>query len=258
MSITVEDLSVSLGGHPVLFDAGMELRSGELLGLIGPNGSGKSTLIRAVLGLQKRDSGKICIDDRDRDAYGRRELARQLAYLPQDHTVHWPMSVEATVALGREPHLGPFGRRSAADREIVERVMRETDVGAFKGRSVRTLSAGERARVLLARAIAVQAPYLLADEPTAALDPRHQLTVMKLLQGHTRQGVGTLVVVHDLALAAQFCDRVCLLHEGRIMAAGRPEDVLNDDNIAAAYGVETVRIRVGDASLIVPVSVKVT
>jgi iron complex transport system ATP-binding protein len=136
--------------------------------------------------------------------------------------------------------------------------MQETDINAFKGRSVRTLSAGERARVLLARAIAVQAPYLLADEPTAALDPRHQLTVMTLLHRHTRQGVGTLVVVHDLALAAQFCDRVCLLHGGRIMAAGAPNEVLNDDNIATAYGVETVRILVGETSLIVPVGVKVS
>ncbi len=257
MSIAVTNLSVSLSGQPILLNAELELRRGELLGLIGPNGSGKSTLIRAMLGLQKGDGGQITIDELDRDAYGRRELARLVAYLPQDHTVHWPLSVEATVALGREPHLGPFGKRSKADWQIVEHVMHDMDITAFKGRSVRTLSAGERARVLLARAIAVQAPYLLADEPTAALDPRHQLTVMKLLHGLTRQGVGTLVVVHDLPLAAQFCDRVCLLHEGRIMAAGRPADVLNDDNIAAAYGVETVRIRVGDASLIVPVGVKV-
>ena len=254
MTIRATDLSVVLGHSTILHDVNIRLEPGELLGLIGPNGSGKSTLLRAVLGLEKISSGAVTLRDRLRADYSRRELAKLIAYLPQDHTVHWPLDVASTVALGREPHLASFQRLRDADLEIVSAAMRQTDTERFAGRSVRSLSAGERARVLLARAMAVQAPYILADEPTAALDPRHQLAVMGLLQQQARKGAGVIVVVHDLMLAAQFCSRICLLDQGGVVAEGSPEAVLDDAHISQVYGVATERITIGDQSFVIPVT----
>jgi iron complex transport system ATP-binding protein len=254
MSLRITDLSVELGHSTILHDVDLQLESGELVGLIGPNGSGKSTLLRAALGLEKICSGEVSIRGKTRAAYARRELAQLIAYLPQDHTVHWPLDVRSTVELGREPHLGPFQRLGKADFEVVAEVMRQTDTEKFAGRSVRSLSAGERARVLLARAMAVQAPYILADEPTAALDPRHQLAVMDLLRQQACKGTGVVVVVHDLMLVAQFCTRVCLLDKGAVVANGAPEEVLNNANISQVYGVATERVSVGGQSLVIPVA----
>jgi iron complex transport system ATP-binding protein len=254
VSLTVANLSVELGHSTILHDVNLQLEPGELVGLIGPNGSGKSTLIRSALGLEKIRSGEISIRGKIRATYTRRELAQLIAYLPQDHTVHWPLDVRSTVELGREPHLGSFQRLGKADFAVVAEVMRQTDTEKFAGRSVRSLSAGERARVLLARAMAVQAPYILADEPTAALDPRHQLAVMDLLRQQARKGTGVVVVVHDLMLAAQFCSRVCLLDEGSVVADGAPEVVLDDANISQVYGVATECVNVGGQSLVIPVA----
>jgi len=254
MSLRIANLSVELGHSTVLRDVSLQLEAGDLLGLIGPNGSGKSTLIRSALGLEKIHSGEISIRGKMRAAYTRRELAQLIAYLPQDHTVHWPLDVRSTIELGREPYLGPFQRLAKADFEVVEKVMRQTDTEQFADRSVRSLSAGERARVLLARAMAVQAPYILADEPTAALDPRHQLAVMDLLCQQARNGTGVVVVVHDLMLAAQFCTRVCLLDKGTVVADGAPQEVLDDANISQVYGVATERVNVGGQSLVIPVA----
>jgi len=255
VTIRAENISVELGHSTILRDVNLHLDPGELLGLIGPNGSGKSTLIRAVLGLQSVQSGEIRLRDRTRAAYTRRELAQLIAYLPQDHTIHWPLSVASAVALGREPHLGAFQRLGANDFKVVAEVMQQTDTDRFAERSIRSLSAGERARVLLARAMAVQAPYLLADEPTAALDPRHQLAVMDLLRRQAETGTGIIVVVHDLLLAAQFCTRICLLDQGSVAADGTPASVLNDANISRVYGVATERVTVNDKSLVIPVGI---
>ena len=256
MTILASGVSVDIESRPVLHDIDFELRPGELLGLIGPNGSGKSTLMRTLVGLARHRAGQILLGGRERSRYSQAELARMIAYLPQDHTVHWPLYVENVVALGREPHLAAFRRPGPEDSRVVAEVMTQTGINEFKGRSIRALSAGERARVLLARAMAVRAPFMLADEPTAALDPRHQLIVMGLLRSHALEGTGTVVVVHDLSLAAQFCTRLYLLNEGRVMAEGAPEFVLNDANIGKAYGVDTVRVNQHGHSLVVPVSVR--
>lgn len=257
MTIRVTDIAVELGHSTILHDVNMDLAPGELLGLIGPNGSGKSTLLRAMLGLVKFSKGSISVRDRARAAYTPRELAQLIAYLPQDHTVHWPLTVASTVALGREPHLGAFQRLHDADFKIISEAMRQTDTDKFADRSVRSLSAGERARVLLARAMAVKAPYILADEPTAALDPRHQLAVMNLLRQQAQKGAGVVVVVHDLMLAAQFCTRICLLDQGAVVADGPPAAVLDDANIRQVYGVATERVTVGGQSLVIPVALPV-
>jgi iron complex transport system ATP-binding protein len=172
---------------------------------------------------------------------GVRQLARSVSYLAQGGEVHWPMRTDALVALGRLPHRQSFGGDGWRDREAVERAMAAADVTHLRNRTLGQVSGGERMRILLARALAVEGELLLADEPTSALDPLHQLQVMQLLQSTARAGKGVIVVLHDLALAMRFCDRLVLLAEGGVLVQGAPAEVLTDAFVARAYGVNAVR-----------------
>jgi len=236
-------VEVRLGRKPVLRGIDAEVGAGELLGLIGANGAGKSTAMRVLAGLLRPEQGEVRLDGTPVDRLGPARLALLRSYLPQEPVAHWSLTAADVVRLGRLPH--PDRRNDAA---AVERAMRRTGTLAFASRRVDTLSAGERMRVLLARALAVEAPILLADEPTAGLDPLQQLRIMQLLHELAREGGTVLAVLHDLTLAARFCTRLLLLHEGLVLADGPPGDVLSDGNLARAYGV-TVR-RAGE--LIVP------
>ena len=236
--LDVEDLSVRLDGRTVVDSVSFGASGGELVGLIGANGVGKSTLLRAIAGIQAPEQGRVRYNGEILPARAGKGRAQAIAYLPQGQTVHWPIDVHQLVALGRIPHLAPLSRLSAADEAAVERAMLRADVTAFATRPATELSAGERARALLARALAVEAPVLLADEPTAALDPLHQLQVMTLLRQLADDGALVIVVLHDLALAARFCDRLLLMREGAILAEGAADKVLTADNLAAAYGVQ--------------------
>ncbi len=241
MRIEAENISVRLGSVDALRGVDFVAGAGEIVGLIGPNGSGKTTLLRALANLRAPDSGRVRYEDKSAAEVGAAELSRQIAYLAQGGEVHWPMRVEALVALGRLPHRQRFQKSAAADRAAIERAMLAADVAALRDRTMNQISGGERMRVLLARALAVEAPMLLADEPVAALDPLHQLQVMELLRRKVAAGGGVVVVLHDLALAARYCDRLVLLSDGVVHAAGEPGHVLTDDNIAAVYGVAVVR-----------------
>ena len=172
---------------------------------------------------------------------GIRALACQVAYLAQGGEAHWPLRVEALVGLGRLPHRSPLQGLGSADHDAIARAMTAADVTGLRQRTMAELSGGERRRVLLARALAVEADALFADEPIAALDPLHQLQVMDLLRAAASAGRGVVVVLHDLALAARFCDRLVLLAGGEVLTAGPPSDVLTDRHIAKAFGVEVVR-----------------
>ncbi len=236
--LSVEAVAVRRGDRPVLQDVSMLVRPGELLGLIGPNGSGKTTLLRAALGFQALESGRVSVMDRALADWPVRDLGRQIAYFPQDGGEAWPIRVDRFVALGRLPHLEPWRRPGASDAKAVEDAMAAADVAALASRAVTDLSGGERARVHLARALAVQAPILLADEPIAGLDPFHQLQVIEMLRRHAhRESRAVVVVLHDLTLAHRFCDRLVLLHNGRLYAEGTPESVLTESALVEAYGV---------------------
>jgi len=235
--LVVEDLEVSLDRRPVVKGLSFAAEDGEFVGLIGANGVGKSTLIRALTNLIAPSGGRILVDGTPIGALSRKALARTIAYLPQGQAMHWPLEVYHLVALGRLPHLSPFARPSAEDEAAIRRAMEQADVLQYAGRSADSLSGGERARVMLARALAVETPILLADEPAASLDPYHQLQVMELLQGISRRGRLVVAVLHDLPLAARFCDRLVLMSDGEALADGAPGEVLEPGNLGAAYQV---------------------
>ena len=251
VTIAAEGLSVRLGRHPAVTGIDLKLTSGQLVGVIGPNGAGKSTLIRGLLGLVRPAAGRVTIDGADIAGLDRRAIARTIAYLPQGQTLHWPLSAERLVALGRLPHLGPLSRLSGADAAAIEAAMAQTDALHLKGRIATELSGGERARVLLARALAVGGLALIADEPLAALDPGHQIDVMALLRGQSRSGALVVTVLHDLSMAARCCDRLLLMDGGALVADGAPLDVLTHANLARVYGV-TARIEPGEEPLVLP------
>jgi iron complex transport system ATP-binding protein len=249
--LQASNIVVQRSGKRLLDQVSLKLASGVLSGLIGPNGAGKSTLMSVLAGLVNPDSGHVQYQQQLLQDIPRKERGRLLSFLEQGGPIHWPVTVERLIALGRHPHLEPWASLSAQDQQAIDHVIDRTDCRALLTQEATTLSGGERTRVLLARALVNQPQILLADEPVAALDPAHQLQTMHLLRGQARHGKGTLVVLHDLSLAARFCDRVHLLHRGRIVAEGSPRDVLSSENLSAVYGIEVKRFG-DDAEWIIP------
>lgn len=237
MTLSIEALRVVIGGRPILHGIDAHIGPGKLVGVIGPNGAGKSTLARTIAGLIRTDSGRVAIDGVNVRAFPPADLGRRIAYLPQGQTVHWPLTVGRLVALGRLPHLAPFSGMAEEDRAAVRRALDRADIVQLENRVVTELSGGERARVLIARALAVEAPAMVADEPLAALDPGHQLELMALMRSEAAAGTLVILILHDLGLAARFCDRLLLLHEGRLVADGAPGAVLTTDNLRDCYHI---------------------
>ena len=240
MRIDVDSLSVRIEETTILDRIDLALAPNEIVGLIGPNGAGKSTLLKAIAGLSTISGGAIRYDGVDAREVDARSLARRLSYLAQDGEAHWPLRVDHVVELGRLPHRTAFSGLSEQDGAAVERAMSVAEVAQYRLRTIQSLSGGERMRVLLARALAVEAEVLLADEPVAAVDPLHQLRIMELLRKVAAAGKCVVVVLHDLALATRFCSRLVVLAQGRKLLDGSPE-ALTDAVIREAYGVSTLR-----------------
>jgi iron complex transport system ATP-binding protein len=243
-ALAASRVTVRLGTREIVHAASLTLNAGEFVVMVGPNGAGKTTLMRALAGLAPAE-GSIMLGGKPLAALTPQQRARHVAYLPQGHVFHWPMSVASIVMLGRAPHADVFSSMTDADRAAVARALDVTETMAFAERAVTTLSGGERARVALARALATQAPVLLADEPTAALDPRHQLTVMDLLRRAALAGNAILAITHDLTLAARFADRVVVMDSGTIAVDAAPELALSPARLAAVFGIEATTVEVG-------------
>lgn len=224
-----------------LEDISMEIPGKSFLALIGPNGSGKTTLLRLMTKLIQPDSGEILLNGKPVSEFGPREFARQIAVISSEQFFEFPFSVAEVVAMGRYPHLGRFQKMSSQDWQIVEEALQMTQTGHLKERSVSQLSSGERQRVLVARAIAQDPSILILDEPNAHLDINHQIAIFRLLQSLNQNHKMTIVVVlHDLTAAAAFCKSVALLHQGRLIKQGRPEEVITTEIIRTTYGAEVL------------------
>lgn len=248
MSLSTQSLDLTVDGRAVLAGIDLALEPGRFVGLVGPNGAGKTTLLRVLAGLLPPTKGAVTLDGAPLDRLSREARARRIAALFQGAGVGWPMQVRAVVALGRLPHRRAFAGLSGADAAAVSRAMAATGIADLAERLEPTLSSGERMRVLLARALAVEAAWLLADEPITALDPAHQLDAMALLRDTARGGTGVVAVLHDLTLAARCCDRIVVMEAGRIVADGRPEDALTDARLAATFGVSVRRGQAPDGT----------
>lgn len=254
MTLAARDIHVTLNSRAILRGASLTLTPGEIVAVAGPNGAGKSTLLRVLTGLRPPDAGQVTLDDLALSTLSQTELARAIAHLPQERTVHWPVSVRMLVGLGRLPHRTGFAAESAHDRAAIAAAMTATDVAQFSDRPVNELSGGERARVLLARALAQEARYLVADEPAAGLDPAHALNLFQHLARLAGEGKGIAVALHDLSLALRFCHRVALVKGGEVMAEGPPGDVMTEGNLAMAYGIRAALGRVDGLPVVLPVS----
>jgi iron complex transport system ATP-binding protein len=228
---SVEHLTVRRGPATVVNDVTLSITPGELVGLIGPNGAGKTTLMRAALGLLPFDGFASLA------ALAPRDRSRQAAWLPQDRDIAWPVSVETLVALGRTPYLAAGRKLSTADKTAIARALTRMDLQALAQRTATELSGGEKARALIARVLAQETPVILADEPVAGLDPAHQIAAMKVFRSLAMENRSVLVSLHDLGLAARYCDRLVLLDHGRIVADGPPRHVLDDARLRAVFAI---------------------
>jgi len=235
--ICLSEVCLSLGPTDVLDGVSLSVERGEFVALVGPNGAGKTTLLRTINGILSPDEGTVELDGDAVGGLSASAVSRRVATVPQDTQVGFSFSVEQIVEMGRTPHRSRLDWRD--DGDPVEAAMERTETLGFRDRAVDSLSGGERQRVLLARALAQEPDALVLDEPTASLDINHQVEVLGLVADLVAEGRAALAAIHDLNLAARFCDRVLLLSEGRIRARGPPADVLGDDRLAEAFGTET-------------------
>jgi len=236
--LVAENVSFAYGADEVIGDLSVAVHSGEILGVIGPNGSGKSTLMRLLSGVLEPSRGSVRLFQRSLAECERRDVARAIAVVPQESSIEFPYSVTEIVLMGRSPHLGGFAFEGDRDLEVAHASMRRTGVEHLAPRSIHELSGGERQRVILARALAQEAPIMLLDEPAAFLDIRHEVEIYDLLRDLQAEGKGIVTVLHDLNLAALYCDRVGLLCDGRFRSLGPPDEVITYAAITEVYGTE--------------------
>jgi iron complex transport system ATP-binding protein len=257
ISLDAFGINVRLNGRAVLHDITLSVAPGDLVAVAGPNGAGKSTLLRALAGLTSLEAGSVKLAGADIRGLDRRELGRTVAYLPQDRVVHWPLKSRAVVALGRIPHgSGPQRGESEEDREKIEAALKQMDARSLAERPIGELSGGERARVLMARALAQDAAILIADEPTAGLDPAHALVLFETFVRIAEEGRTVIVALHDLSLALRYCPRAVLMKNGRVAASGPARDVMTEPQIAQVYGIRARVADIAGVPCVIPVSIR--
>ncbi len=240
-AIQTNNLSLTLNETMILCDVSFSVAKGEYVSIIGPNGAGKTSLLRCLLGMYPHQ-GTAQIDGRESTAYESRELAKTLSYVPQTHDIEFPLSVYDFVMMGRYPYLKPLSAESRQDIEAVEKALEVTDTGAFRTRTLRTLSGGERQKVYIAAALAQETPIILLDEPGTFLDYRHQTDVMKLLKKINVECNTTILSVnHDLNSAAHWSDRLIGLKEGQVFCEGTPDEILQPEKLAALFDTPFLR-----------------
>ena len=247
-------IHVELGGQAILRNVDVTVRRGEVVGLVGPNGAGKSTLLRVVTGMLRPSAGAVAIEGDALGALARRELAMRVAVVQQLPEAPPTMRVRDLVVLGRHPHLGLLARESRHDFEIVAEAMRRAGCDRFADRELGSLSGGERRRAFIARALAQEATLLLLDEPTSNLDAQAQVEILELVADLAAGGSGVLLIVHDLTLAAAYCDRVVLLDRGEVVAEGPPSEVVTSEHVQRVYGrgVTVLPHPVSGAPVVIP------
>ncbi|MFC5345095.1 ABC transporter ATP-binding protein [Brevundimonas staleyi] len=235
--LSCTDLRVVIGSKTILSGVSLSIEVGRITVIVGPNGAGKSTLLACLAGLRAPTSGSVALEEAALSQLNPRARARRIAFLPQTSEIAWSVEARTLVELGRIPFIGARGQ-SAEDRAAVDRAMAAAHVEAFEHRIVDTLSGGERARVLIARALAGEPEWLLADEPLTGLDPAHQLDAAALFRRLADQGVGVILTLHDLSLALRLADRIVVLADGGILADEPPATALTPEVLKRAYGVE--------------------
>lgn len=238
-ALSADGLTCSIGRRTILSGVDLDVRPGEVLGLIGANGTGKSTLLRTLAGVRSASAGVVRLDGRPLGDWPSRERAQRIAFVAQEEAAPADLLVSELVALGRVPHARAWGGIAEADRAAVTEALVRVDLAYAANQSLDRLSGGERRRAVIARGLAQEAPLLLLDEPTNHLDIRHQLALMRLIRSLGRTVV---LAIHDLDLAATFCDRIAVLHDGRLVACGTPGDVLTPELLHDAFGVLATRL----------------
>lgn len=236
-ALAADQITWAIDGVRILDAVSLEASSQEVLGVLGPNGSGKSSLLRILAGLRRPDLGTVTLGDTSIRRFPRRSIARRLAIVEQSPEVHTDITVQDTVALGRTPHRSTFSGLDGEDHRAIDEALALTGMGPYRSRSWRTLSGGERQRAQLARALAQNPEVIVLDEPTNHLDIRYQLDVLELLR---TLDLTVVTALHDLNLAARYCDRIAVLHAGRIRVSGPPADVLSEQLIHSVYRVDAV------------------
>lgn len=237
--LEAEAVSFAVEAQRILEEVTLSSRKGEFVGLVGPNGAGKTTLIKCISGLLTQTEGSVSLGGRDLALMSPRQVAQVVAHLPQNTSIDFGFTTMEVVLMGRNPHLGPFQLEGAGDLEIAQASMAFTGTDWLASRNVNTLSGGERQRVLIARALAQEPSLLLLDEPTANLDIQHQLQIMGLIRRLVDGGMAALAAMHDLNMASAFCDRLYLMKNGKLVASGRPEEVLKTELLDDVFGVTT-------------------
>lgn len=236
--LAADGVSFAYDNRRILENVSLAVKAGEFVGLIGANGSGKTTLLRILLKLLPAQSGEVFLSGDSIADLSRREIARRATLVRQETTIDFDFTVREIVAMGRTPYLGRFTPEKPADRAAIANALRWTETEQFANRFVTELSGGERQRVHIARAVAQETPLVLLDEPTSNLDLTHQFDALQLIKNLTRNGVkAALAAIHDLSLAARFCDRLLLLSNGRIAASGKPFDVITETNLFNHFGL---------------------